>query len=71
MAEARARSAEAALQRDRRQRESAYLREQCAALERRIEEIESELKGLRVRAEEVAYECERIARAGDRAARRQ
>ncbi|MEJ7617493.1 MAG: LAGLIDADG family homing endonuclease [Pyrinomonadaceae bacterium] len=67
---ARARAAECALQRDRRERECAYLREQAANLERRTGELETELKALRARRRSRSR-VRSSARAGSRVARRQ
>ncbi|HEV2913517.1 MAG TPA: chromosome segregation protein SMC [Pyrinomonadaceae bacterium] len=60
LAEARAASAEAALQRDRRTRERTYQEEQVASLARRRESVESEIELVGARLVEVERECERL-----------
>ncbi|HEY0324313.1 MAG TPA: chromosome segregation protein SMC [Pyrinomonadaceae bacterium] len=66
LAEKRAAAADAALQRDRRQRERIYQEEQVASLTRRRAEIESEMESVRLRL--VAVE-EEIGRLGEEDAR--
>ncbi len=60
LSQARAAAADAALQRDRRQRERIYQEEQVAALSKRREEIESEIEGVRSRILAVEEEIERL-----------
>ncbi len=56
----RAAAHDAALQRDRRQREYAYQQEQIAALEHRCTDIENEMNGVRVRLEGVEADTARL-----------
>lgn len=60
LAAARALAADAALQRDRRERECAYQLEQVNTLKTRLADLEAEIESLRSRAEEVAAECETL-----------
>jgi chromosome segregation protein len=60
LSQARAAAADAALQRDRRQRERIYQEEQVAALSKRREEIESEIENVRSRILAVEEEIERL-----------
>ncbi|HYO63420.1 MAG TPA: chromosome segregation protein SMC [Pyrinomonadaceae bacterium] len=60
LAEARAAVADAALQRDRRERERAYQGEQAASLERRAGDLRQEIERVRLRAAEVEGECETL-----------
>ena len=61
LSQARAAAADAALQRDRRQRERIYQEEQVTALSKRREEIEGEIKAVRGRILAVEEEIERLA----------
>jgi chromosome segregation protein len=61
LAEKRAAAADAALQRDRRQRERIYQEEQVASLSRRREMIESEMEAVRLRLVAVEEEIARLA----------
>ncbi|HEY0078482.1 MAG TPA: chromosome segregation protein SMC [Pyrinomonadaceae bacterium] len=60
LAEARAFVAESALRRDRSEREGAYQREQSAALEKRIGDLQAEMERVRARAAQVETECESL-----------
>jgi chromosome segregation protein len=60
LTELRTIAAEAALQRDRRERESSYQREQIVALEKRLKDIENELDALHERATVVRTESQRL-----------
>ncbi|MFL6230603.1 MAG: chromosome segregation protein SMC [Pyrinomonadaceae bacterium] len=64
LATARAAVADAALQRDRRERERAYREEQAESLEQRITDIEAQMESLRARLASVAAEGEGL-RAGE------
>jgi chromosome segregation protein len=61
---ARAAVADAALRRDRRERERAYREEQAGSLEQRVADIESQVEALRARLAAVAAEGEQL-RAGE------
>ncbi|MGI8656878.1 MAG: chromosome segregation protein SMC [Pyrinomonadaceae bacterium] len=60
LTERRAAAHDAALQRDRRQREYAYQQEQIAALERRRADVENEIKAVQSRLESVEADTERL-----------
>ncbi|HLL74516.1 MAG TPA: chromosome segregation protein SMC [Pyrinomonadaceae bacterium] len=60
LASARAAVADAALQRDRRERERAYREEQAASLEQRVADIAAQMEALRARLEAVAVEGESL-----------
>ncbi len=60
LTERRAAAHDAALQRDRRQREYAYQQEQIAALERRRADVENEIKAIQSRLESVEADTERL-----------
>ncbi|MDT7604618.1 MAG: chromosome segregation protein [Acidobacteriota bacterium] len=64
LATARAAVADAALQRDRRERERAYREEQAESLEQRISDIEAQMEALRARLANVRAEGEGL-RAGE------
>ena len=64
LAEARAAVADAALQRDRRERENAYQREQANTLERRVSAISEEMERVNARLSQVETEGETL-RAAD------
>lgn len=60
LTERRAAAHDAALQRDRRQREYAYQQEQIAALERRRADVENEIKAIQSRLESVEADTKRL-----------
>jgi len=60
LSKARATAAEAALNRDRRQREKSYQQEQAQTLDRRRVEVSAEIEQLRHRLTNVDEECERL-----------